>query len=296
MEGEISSDFLVQNLVVKRKRSQRQRPFGANGNSSSSEDDIVDGRPMTTATFLSSLEEEEEEHQAAKCLMLLARDEYRTEFNSMRIGAKAEMLSATKKSWLEKKISGGLYECKTCNRTFQSFQALGGHQTSHKKMKTKTEELMPQKPVFKPSEQASNPIPPIALHLGTSRTAQNVRAHECLICGSVFASGQALGGHMRCHRVTPAINFPLEGETTTQTETKFNGITLSLLSPALIETEETGNETSRSNNDFQYLDLNLPASSSEEEEIGESQFCFGSKQPKEESGLVFSSPALDCHY
>ncbi|KAE8670660.1 Cupredoxin superfamily protein [Hibiscus syriacus] len=29
-----------------------------------------------------------------------------------------------------------IYECKTCNRTFPSFQALGGHRASHKKPKT----------------------------------------------------------------------------------------------------------------------------------------------------------------
>ena len=33
------------------------------------------------------------------------------------------------------KVGYYVYECKTCNRTFPSFQALGGHRASHKKPK-----------------------------------------------------------------------------------------------------------------------------------------------------------------
>ncbi|KVI04949.1 zinc finger protein ZAT11-like [Cynara cardunculus var. scolymus] len=72
-----------------------------------------------------------------------------------------------------------VFECKTCNRQFPSFQALGGHRASHKKPRLNTDgdlahgtNLMPAKP----------------------------KAHECSICGLEFAIGQALGGHMRRHR------------------------------------------------------------------------------------------------
>lgn len=71
--------------------------------------------------------------------------------------------------------SDRIYECKTCSRKFPSFQALGGHRTSHKKTKIIAGELVEQVPV-KP------------------------KTHECSICGLEFPLGQALGGHMRRHR------------------------------------------------------------------------------------------------
>ncbi|KAI6698241.1 hypothetical protein NL676_018360 [Syzygium grande] len=73
------------------------------------------------------------------------------------------------------------FECKTCNRRFSSFQALGGHRASHKK---------PKLPETKPED-----ITKLALG-STAKT----KMHECSICGLKFALGQALGGHMRRHR------------------------------------------------------------------------------------------------
>ncbi|KAG1365737.1 zinc finger protein ZAT11 [Cocos nucifera] len=70
---------------------------------------------------------------------------------------------------------GRVFECKTCNRQFPSFQALGGHRASHKKPRV-VADGQPQGGLAKP------------------------RVHECSICGLEFAIGQALGGHMRRHR------------------------------------------------------------------------------------------------
>ncbi|KAL5711034.1 hypothetical protein ACHQM5_021533 [Ranunculus cassubicifolius] len=71
-----------------------------------------------------------------------------------------------------------VFECKTCNRYFTSFQALGGHRASHKK------------PRLTPGEDTMNQITPV----------MKPKTHECSICGLEFAIGQALGGHMRRHR------------------------------------------------------------------------------------------------
>ncbi|XP_073127883.1 zinc finger protein ZAT7-like [Henckelia pumila] len=68
-----------------------------------------------------------------------------------------------------------VFECKTCNRRFPSFQALGGHRASHKKPRPAA------------GDQPASPPKP--------------KTHECSICGLEFAIGQALGGHMRRHRV-----------------------------------------------------------------------------------------------
>ncbi|KAL0401352.1 UNVERIFIED_CONTAM: Zinc finger protein ZAT8 [Sesamum latifolium] len=71
-----------------------------------------------------------------------------------------------------------VFECKTCNRQFPSFQALGGHRASHKKPRMAGGDRLLQAP--------SSPPKP--------------KTHECSICGLEFAIGQALGGHMRRHR------------------------------------------------------------------------------------------------
>ncbi|KAA8539427.1 hypothetical protein F0562_026119 [Nyssa sinensis] len=72
-----------------------------------------------------------------------------------------------------------VFECKTCNRQFPSFQALGGHRASHKKPRLMGGDLIHGQ------LQSSPPKP---------------KTHECSICGLEFAIGQALGGHMRRHR------------------------------------------------------------------------------------------------
>ncbi|VAH12935.1 unnamed protein product [Triticum turgidum subsp. durum] len=63
-----------------------------------------------------------------------------------------------------------VFVCKTCDRVFPSFQALGGHRASDKK----------------PRLDDGGDLKP--------------KLHGCSVCGLEFAIGQALGGHMRRHR------------------------------------------------------------------------------------------------
>ncbi|EYU31946.1 hypothetical protein ABFS82_02G146300 [Erythranthe guttata] len=140
----------------------------------------------------------------------------------------------------QQKAAKGLFECKACKKVFNSHQALGGHRASHKKVKgcyaarqdQITDEqnnnnnnnggggatlLRPPQPeddvitneeMFAPSkfEQGGgghHPPPPAAL-VGAARRKSKV--HECSICHRVFNSGQALGGHKRCHWITSNIS------------------------------------------------------------------------------------------
>uniref|UniRef100_A0A803N099 C2H2-type domain-containing protein n=2 Tax=Chenopodium quinoa TaxID=63459 RepID=A0A803N099_CHEQI len=82
---------------------------------------------------------------------------------------------------LEPSTGGRIYECKTCNRQFPSFQALGGHRASHKKPRLLNNE----------GEQHQSDV-------------RKAKIHECSICGLEFPIGQALGGHMRRHRAALA--------------------------------------------------------------------------------------------
>ncbi|XP_009594751.3 zinc finger protein ZAT11-like [Nicotiana tabacum] len=81
-------------------------------------------------------------------------------------------------------IKTSSFECKTCNKRFSSFQALGGHRTSHKSLRSSSIDARSK-----------------------SKKTKNNNMHQCCICGMEFFMGQALGGHMRCHRAP--INVPV---------------------------------------------------------------------------------------
>lgn len=95
-----------------------------------------------------------------------------TEANNVDMAKMLVFLSHSNNDTMRNRSEQGrVFECKTCNKQFSSFQALGGHRASHKK-------------------------PRLAGEDGTNKP----RMHECPICGLEFAIGQALGGHMRRHR------------------------------------------------------------------------------------------------
>ncbi|WMV35867.1 hypothetical protein MTR67_029252 [Solanum verrucosum] len=89
-------------------------------------------------------------------------------------------------------LSRRFYECKTCKKQFESFQALGGHRASHKKPK---------------------------LVLPSDSIKSKTKKHECSYCGEEFVLGQALGGHMRKHR-DKLMEKPKETNTTEFLKTK----------------------------------------------------------------------------
>ncbi|XP_060171336.1 zinc finger protein ZAT10-like [Lycium barbarum] len=82
-------------------------------------------------------------------------------------------------------ISKNLYKCSVCGKSFGSYQALGGHKASHR-----TKQLL------------NGEVNEHSVTTTTSATsANNVsgKTHECSICHRTFSTGQALGGHKRCH-------------------------------------------------------------------------------------------------
>ncbi|TVU23336.1 hypothetical protein EJB05_25693, partial [Eragrostis curvula] len=77
----------------------------------------------------------------------------------------------------------GAFQCRTCGRRFATFQALGGHRTSHKRPRVRADGL------------------DLLLGARAGKAAAAAKdVHRCNTCGAVFPTGQALGGHMRRHR------------------------------------------------------------------------------------------------
>lgn len=106
----------------------------------------------------------EDEEYLALCLMLLAR------------GGSHSIDPPQKKQ----------YKCSVCNKGFGSYQALGGHKASHRKNAVGGGDV----------EQST-----VTTTTSNTSTASggSGRSHECSICHKCFPTGQALGGHKRCH-------------------------------------------------------------------------------------------------
>jgi hypothetical protein len=117
-------------------------------------------------------------------------------------------------------LSKRKFDCFTCNKSFDSYQALGGHKASHKKLKgsldskMEGENTIENKP-FLDHELTINGFVPTPsdnhqatksfnLGAGSSKKTVVLGSHECPLCFKVFSSGQALGGHKRSHMVAEA--------------------------------------------------------------------------------------------
>ncbi|GJN22858.1 hypothetical protein PR202_gb10460 [Eleusine coracana subsp. coracana] len=93
----------------------------------------------------------------------------------------------------------GDFVCKTCNRAFPTFQALGGHRTSHLRGRGHGLDLgVVGAKALKQHKQADSAA--AQDNNKPAAAAARQQRHECHICGLGFEMGQALGGHMRRHR------------------------------------------------------------------------------------------------
>jgi hypothetical protein len=121
----------------------------------------------------------EEEHLAL-CLLMLSRG-VRGDINPEDAVASARSAGPA-----AAKASQG-YQCSVCGKVYASYQALGGHKTSHRKPPTPPQ---PQPPVSVASGDEVS---------GGSAHASEEKVHRCNLCLRTFPSGQALGGHKRLH-------------------------------------------------------------------------------------------------
>ncbi|CAI0407613.1 unnamed protein product [Linum tenue] len=267
----VVDDSGCSNVVVKGKRTKRQRqpsplPFQPRPTVPVTTD------VSSTATSSSEQSTCTVEEDMANCLILLARE------------AAVEQRGVF------------VYECKTCGRGFNSFQALGGHRASHKRPRTAGGDGGGAEENNNNNNQNSSKVlvktvdqklregeggAELALSLrivstaavnddhnnppATTAVAKPSKVHECAICGAGFSSGQALGGHMRRHRTV--VPVPPAAALTTTTAAR-NGLELDLNLPA----PEDGVDGRETNNKFRF--------------------------PAQGLQLVFTaaSPMVDCHF
>ncbi|KAL2249297.1 UNVERIFIED_CONTAM: Zinc finger protein ZAT5 [Sesamum indicum] len=298
LEPPCSQNKLDISAVAKGKRTKRHRPHSPIPFTVTPPPTIAGEYGTTASPGFSTASEEEstttEEEDTARCLILLSQgyissnnknDDVRN-FQHFKQSANPTATAAV----ATEKVSGACqYACKTCDRVFPSFQALGGHRASHRKPKNekKSAFFSDEEDLPSPSTLSSKrklPPNPLSLQLnnisgaGVPKPSPSLRIHECSYCGAEFTSGQALGGHMRRHRggpISPSSNPPPASK-----------YFIEVPEPAERKKPRIGLS----------LDLNLPAPDVDENQ----RFAgFATRQQKSPEKLVLSTttPTLvDCHY
>ncbi|CAN6289065.1 unnamed protein product [Urochloa humidicola] len=92
------------------------------------------------------------------------------------------------------------FRCTVCGKAFASYQALGGHKSSHRKPPTDEQHAaaLAAAAAARQAAAADSEETTTSSSLGGA-AAVSGGPHRCTICRRGFATGQALGGHKRCH-------------------------------------------------------------------------------------------------
>ncbi|KAG4984397.1 hypothetical protein AAZX31_10G245200 [Glycine max] len=166
---------------------------------------------------------ESEEEYLALCLIMLAQSGNN---NNTQLPSSSQ---SHKEASPPLKLS---HRCTVCNKAFPSYQALGGHKASHRKASSESNTTASAVAV---SATANDSV--------SASTVGGGRMHECSICHKSFPTGQALGGHKRCH---------YDGGNN-HSNSNANGNNSSGV------TTSDGGAASSSSHAFRGFDLNLPA-------------------------------------
>lgn len=145
---------------------------------------------------VSSISNTTPDEDVAHCLMMLSRDAWTRDKDYYELEEETEEktedsgelnINNTNKPIKIRSRSRGKYKCETCFKLFRSYQALGGHRASHKKIRA-----------------IDNGFQRVQTDEINVWVVEEEKIHECPVCYRVFASGQALGGHKRSHGIGPA--------------------------------------------------------------------------------------------
>lgn len=124
----------------------------------------------------------EQEEYLAQCLLMLSHGLPGDGAAPPSAAAKAKAKA------IQQHHQHGRYECSVCGKVYTSYQALGGHKTSHRKPP-----VVAPAPAPAPGGEAEASLSGGTAHAATEKT------HRCSVCKRTFQSGQALGGHKRLH-------------------------------------------------------------------------------------------------
>ncbi|CAI9764599.1 unnamed protein product [Fraxinus pennsylvanica] len=186
-----------------KNKLKRVRKLTTSGIKSKKSDYFEHLSEMVEPEPLSSISDTTPEENVAYCLMMLSRDKWKRKESDNEEEENSGVVyrnliglhdKRNKPNKVLKTKARGKYRCETCNKVFRSYQALGGHRASHKKIKV---ERPPPEVALKTRNKANAG--------GGSTVAEAVEVeekkvhHECPVCYRIFSSGQALGGHKRSH-------------------------------------------------------------------------------------------------
>lgn len=209
MDSQSSETTVIEHMIPsRRRRSERKNRYGSDTH--------------------------QELEEVAMCLIMMSRDKNRNMFDlsdsNSGFGDDPDRNMTKVASLKDLKEKNTRFECTTCNKMFDSYQALGGHRASHRKSNV---QLLLASP-----ELAEEAAKSQSKRRNKKRDSKSDNHHECPICFKVFQSGQALGGHKRSHLLAS------EGKNRSQASVVENPVP---------ETQS-------------FLDLNLPAPTEDEEE------------------------------
>ncbi|CAI0451803.1 unnamed protein product [Linum tenue] len=157
-----------------------------------------------------------EEEYLALCLVMLARGTTNLDFSPQ---------PARSASPVPPPAAAISDKCTVCGKAFSSYQALGGHKASHRKSVSGD-----------PADGPSTSTTTTSAAAAAAPVTGGGKSHVCTICHKSFPTGQALGGHKRCH---------------------YDGGAAAAHAAEKSVSEGVGSTTTTSNRGF--IDLNLPA-------------------------------------
>ncbi|KAG4931575.1 hypothetical protein JHK82_048685 [Glycine max] len=196
-----------------------------------------------------------EEEYLALCLIMLARGGTTT-VNNRHVSPPPPQPQPQPTPDPSTKLS---YKCSVCDKSFPSYQALGGHKASHRKLAAAAED---QPPSTTTSSAAA------------TSSASGGKAHECSICHKSFPTGQALGGHKRCHY-----------------EGNGNGNNNNSNSVVTVASEGVGSTHTVSHGHHRDFDLNIPAFPDFSTKVGEDE--VESPHPVMKKPRLFVIPKIE---